>query len=121
MAARQITRRAFLTRSAVAGLGVGTLLTVGANTSSPVWARSAPAVPRRQSGKTITMGMWQLVPTLNTLMTPETGNVLSASRLVLRGLLFLDDQANPVGELAQEVPSAQNGGVSSDGKTITFK
>jgi peptide/nickel transport system substrate-binding protein len=65
--------------------------------------------------------MWQPVPNLNTLMTSETGNVISTSRLVLRGLLFLDDQSNPVGELAAEVPSLKNGGISTDGKTITYK
>ncbi|HYU19103.1 MAG TPA: peptide ABC transporter substrate-binding protein [Chloroflexota bacterium] len=79
------------------------------------------AKPAATGGKTITMGMWQPVPTLNTLMTAETGNVLSSSRLVLRGLLFVDEQANTIGELAAEVPSLQNGGISADGKTITYK
>src|SRR5262249_47047261 len=79
------------------------------------------AAPARTAGKIVTMGMWQTVPTLNTLMTSEGGNVTSSSRLVLRGLLFFDEQANFVGDLAQEGPSLQNGGVSSDGKRVPFK
>ena len=83
-------------------------------------ASRAPVAAAQAGEKTITMGMWQPIPTLNTLMTAETGNVVSGSRLVLRGLLFLDEEANPVGDLATEVPTLENGGVSSDGQTITF-
>ena len=80
-----------------------------------------PAAAAKAGDKTLTMGMWQPVPILNTLMTAETGNVLSSTRLVLRGLLTVDEKANTVGELASEVPSLQNGGISADGKTITYK
>ena len=114
-----LSRRTLVRGGVGAGLGLmGWQRSSGAPTG--VGARSALAASS-QAEKTITMGMWQPIPTLNTLMTAETGNVVSASRLVLRGLLFLDAEANPVGDLATEVPTLENGGVSSDGKTITFK
>ena len=114
-----LSRRTLVRGGVGAGLGLmGWQRSSGAPTS--VGARSALAASS-QAEKTITMGMWQPIPTLNTLMTAETGNVVSGSRLVLRGLLFLDAEANPVGDLATEVPTLENGGVSSDGKTITFK
>ena len=37
-----------------------------------------------------------------------------------RGLLFTDAESNWVGELAAEVPSLTNGGVSEDGLTVTY-
>jgi peptide/nickel transport system substrate-binding protein len=114
-----LSRRTLVRGGVGAGLGLlGWQATSGTPTS--VGARSA-LTASSQGEKTITMGMWQPIPTLNTLMTAETGNVVSASRLVLRGLLFLDEEANPVGDLATEVPTLENAGVSSDGKTITFK
>src|SRR5262245_3747677 len=105
-----LSRRTLLRSGAGAGLGL-----VG-------W-RGATGISRTaaQSEKTITMGMWQPVRTLNTLMTAETGNVVSASRLVLRGLLFVDENGNTIGDLASEVPTLENGGISSDGKMLTFK
>jgi peptide/nickel transport system substrate-binding protein len=107
----ELSRRSLLKVGAGAGLGLAALQKPG---SAPAPAAAA------QAEKTITMGMWQPVPTLNTLMTAETGNVVSASRLVLRGLLFFDAEANTIGDLAAEVPSLENGGISSDGMTITY-
>ena len=107
----ELSRRALLKSGAGAGLGL-----------AGFQRASRASVTAAQAGeKTITMGMWQPIPTLNTLMTAETGNVVSGSRLVLRGLLFFDEESNPIGDLATEVPTLENGGVSSDGQTITFK
>jgi peptide/nickel transport system substrate-binding protein len=39
----------------------------------------------------------------------------------LKGLWSFDDQNNPVPELAAEIPTADNGGLSADGQTITVK
>ena len=57
---------------------------------------------------------------LNVLYT-QGGNSLSSSKLAQRGLLFTDAESNWVGELATEVPTLENGGVSEDGLTITYK
>jgi peptide/nickel transport system substrate-binding protein len=39
----------------------------------------------------------------------------------LKGMWSFDDGNKPVLELATEIPSSENGGVSADGKTITYK
>ena len=39
----------------------------------------------------------------------------------LKGLWSFDDENNPVPELAAEIPSAENGGLSEDGLTVTVK
>jgi len=39
----------------------------------------------------------------------------------LKGMWSFDDKNQPVPELAVEVPSVENGGLSADGKTITYK
>jgi peptide/nickel transport system substrate-binding protein len=44
-----------------------------------------------------------------------------AQRLVFDGLLTLDDKGEYVPRLAAKVPSVENGGVSPDGRTYTFK
>ena len=86
-------------------------------TAPAVTAAAQPAA----GGKNITIGEWQQVSIMNTLMTSEGGNVTSGVKLALRGLLFTDDKGAPDGELAAQVPSTQNGGISADGKTITYK
>ncbi len=68
---------------------------------------------------TVIIGMSEAVEFLNVIYT-QGGNALSAAKLAQRGLLFLDEESNWIGELAVEVPSLDNGGVSQDGKTITF-
>jgi len=42
-------------------------------------------------------------------------------RLVFDGLLTLDDRGEYVPRLAAEVPTVENGGVSADGRTYTFR
>jgi peptide/nickel transport system substrate-binding protein len=72
-----------------------------------------------QARDAVIVGMHQELEFLNVLYT-QGGNSLSASKLAQRGLLFLDADSNWVGELAAEVPSLENGGVSEDGLTITY-
>ncbi len=48
------------------------------------------------------------------------GLALTAAKLVQRGLLFYDENDDFTGELALEVPSLTNGGISEDGLTITY-
>jgi len=89
--------------------------------AKPTTAPAAQAKPTGGAGKAIMIGEWQQVPILNSLMTSEGGNVTSGVKLALRGLLFTDEKGAPTGELATDVPSTQNGGISTDGKTITYK
>ena len=40
---------------------------------------------------------------------------------LFRGLLRYDENGNPAPSIAQDVPTLANGGISADGKTITYK
>src|SRR6266851_9445328 len=91
-------------------------------TAPPATQPTAPvAAAAKPGGKTLTIGEWQQVSIMNTLMTSEGGNVISGTKLALRGVLYTDDKGAFEAELASEVPSTQNGGISADGKTITYK
>src|SRR5579859_4220737 len=103
-----------------ASVGVLGLLAVCAPAEAAA-ATAAPAAAQQGGGKTLTIGEWQQVSIMNTLMTSEGGNVISGTKLALRGLLFIDGQGAPTGELATDVPSTQNGGISADGKTISYR
>ncbi len=67
--------------------------------------------------------------TLSLTSNPESMNPLYAStwysqvafEMILLPLWNIDDQGNYVMELAQELPTIQNGGVSADGLNITLK
>ena len=80
-----------------------------------------PAAARAQSGPdSVVVGMHQELEFLNVLYT-QGGNSLSAAKLAQRGLLFLDEASNWTGELATEMPSLANGGITDEGLTITYK
>jgi peptide/nickel transport system substrate-binding protein len=101
----------------VVGLGL-----LSASSTASATPASHPTVAAQPAGnKIITIGEWQPVSIMNTLMTSEGGNVISGTKLALRGLLFTDENGAPAPELATEVPSLANGGISSDGRTITYR
>lgn len=56
---------------------------------------------------------------LNPLLSSNTTDVF-VDRLMFEPLLSADDKGNPVPMLASEVPTQQNGGIGSDGLTITY-
>jgi peptide/nickel transport system substrate-binding protein len=59
-------------------------------------------------------------PSLNTLLTEGPSSTMLDS-LVYSFLLTFDSRGNLVPDLAAEVPSARNGGISADGRTITYR
>jgi peptide/nickel transport system substrate-binding protein len=68
---------------------------------------------------TVRIGMYEEPDTLN----PVIGNMAFASdvfQLIFDGLIRYDDRGRPIPDLARELPSLQNGGISRDGKTITY-
>jgi peptide/nickel transport system substrate-binding protein len=83
-------------------------------------AETAETSSQEARPNTVIIGMSEELEFLNVLYT-QGGNSLSASKLAQRGLLFLDEESNWIGELAEEVPTLENGGVSEDGLTITYK
>ncbi|MFR7590943.1 MAG: peptide ABC transporter substrate-binding protein [Longibaculum sp.] len=58
----------------------------------------------------------EMLSFLNTDST--SGNVL---RHVMEGLVTLDENNKAIPGVAKEVPTKENGGISEDGKTVTFK
>jgi peptide/nickel transport system substrate-binding protein len=82
-------------------------------------AKPARALPAAQARDSVVLGIHQDLIYLNVLYT-QGGLSLSSAKLAQRGLLFLDADSNWIGELAAEVPSLENGGVSEDGLTITY-
>ncbi len=81
-------------------------------------APTAAAGPKR--GGKVVMAMWQSPTTLNNLLNSQTV-IQEVRQFVAEGLTKSLPDGTRVPVLAKEVPSTQNGGVSADGKTITYK
>ena len=68
---------------------------------------------------TLRIGMYEEPDSLN----PVIGSMAFASdvfQLIFDGLIRFDDRGQAIPDLAREVPSAMNGGISRDGKTLTY-
>ncbi len=77
------------------------------------------AIPFPDGGKSITLGFSQESDNVVTYFTAMTYSVY-IGQMTMIGLGKWDDQNNLVPDLATEVPTAANGGVSADGLTITW-
>lgn len=77
-------------------------------------------VPAPAFSGTATIAFTQAPDTLSPLYTTMWFSAITRE-FWLKGLWSFDDKNQPVPELAAEIPSAENGGVSADGKTITVK
>ncbi len=90
----------------------------------PAAAPAATAAPKaasaRGAGGVLKILMWQGPTILNPHLSQGTKDYI-ASRLACEPLLTVsaDGKLSPV--LAAEVPSRENGGLSADGKTVTYK
>src|SRR5262249_7221244 len=78
------------------------------------------AIPFPSNGKTVTGG-WTQEPNNVVPYYTVMSYAIWISQLTLVGLAEWDDKGQFVPELAAEVPTADNGGVSPDGLTITWK
>jgi hypothetical protein len=79
------------------------------------------SVPRAsaQNGRTLRIGMTQEPATLDPIvgtLAVET----DVDQLIYSGLTRYDEHGNLVPDLAEEVPTRANGGISSDGRVITY-
>ena len=80
----------------------------------------AQAIQEPVKGGNLFVGSTQEPDSLN----PVTSHSLAAAeltRLVFNGLLKVDNKLQYIPDLSQEVPTLQNGGVSSDGRTVTYR
>lgn len=84
-------------------------------------ATEVPAAPEVPAEPKVATGAWSQEPDN---IIPYYTNMSYAwwiAQLTMVGLAEWDDQGNYVPELAAEIPTAENGGVSADGLTITWK
>ena len=79
-----------------------------------------PAGEKPVKGGRLVYGTMEEPDTLNAYISQmlESANL---SNLFLDGLTRVDDQMKVIPVLAEDVPTAENKGVSADGKTITYK
>ncbi len=91
---------------------------VGATTAPATAATQSATTPRR--GGTVTIAYSQEPPTLNHYIG-TTSAMWSINAMSLEGLVTLDPDGNFMPQLSEALPTKENGGVSADGLTITFK
>ncbi|MDE3087889.1 MAG: peptide ABC transporter substrate-binding protein [Chloroflexota bacterium] len=89
-------------------------------TAVPTKAPTAVVTAAPKVGGSITVAFYQEPNTLVLYFSNQTFTYW-ASGLYNPGLWTFDDKAQPVLELADVYPTTANGGVSADGKTITYK
>ena len=80
---------------------------------------SAPGSPSAAGG-TVSVSLFQEPDNLNPYLAVQTASRI-VRQLTLEGLVAVDPEGNYIPELAEEVPSAENGGISEDGLTITYR
>lgn len=73
-----------------------------------------------QRGGQLVYGTLQEPNSLNPILSDLTATA-EVGRLVFSGLVTSDDKGQWVPDLALEVPTLQNGGISADGLTISYK
>jgi peptide/nickel transport system substrate-binding protein len=113
----RLTRRQVVTRMMEVGLGI-----------SAIWALldRATALPARAaaggrgSQGTVRLLYWQAPTIVNPHLAQGTKD-FHASRVVLEPLLTVTTGGVFTPVLATEVPSAANGGVAADGRSVTYK
>ncbi len=88
-----------------------------AQAATPVPTEGPTTTPKR--GGTITMVIWQEPDNLNFELVSQTV-LFHIADLYEEGLLNVNEKGQWFPVLATEVPTTANGGVSADGKTITY-
>jgi len=119
----RLTRRGFIRRVAAVGLTapMATQLLAIAGVS-PASAQSVPAYAptRRGGGGALKILYWQAATLLNPHFAVGTTNQ-EASRVFYEPLAGWAQDGSLYPILAAEIPSIENGGLSADGKAVTWK
>ena len=119
----RLTRRAFVHTMVALGLTapLATQLLRGAGVAH-AQTRPAPAfTPTRRGGGGQLKVLWWQAPTLLNPHFAVGTKDQDGSRVFYEPLAAHDPEGNLFPILAAEIPSVQNGGVSRDGKTVTWK
>src|ERR1700730_11269169 len=68
----------------------------------------------------VRIGVLRDIDNLNPLLS-NGASVTDVAQMIFSGLLRVDDRGELVPDAASVVPTARNGGISRDGKTITYR
>ena len=104
---------------ATATEGPGATEAPGVPTEAPVTTGPGGSIPFPEGGKSITLGFSQESDNVVTYFTAMTYSVY-IGQMTMVGLGEWNEENTFVPELATEVPTGENGGVSADGLTITW-
>lgn len=88
--------------------------------AGPATSAASPTATAGPQGGIVTVGLAEEPANLNPYLAVQTVSRV-VRELTLEGLLDVDPQGNYIPQLAAEVPTVENGGISADGLTITFK
>ena len=83
-------------------------------------ATAAPAAAKPAGTGTLKLLLWQAPTILNPHLSQGTKDYMAA-RCCTEPLITIDNDGKIFPVLAAEVPSTQNGGLSADGKSVTYK
>ncbi|HYZ15123.1 MAG TPA: peptide ABC transporter substrate-binding protein [Candidatus Acidoferrum sp.] len=79
----------------------------------------APArLPQTEAGH-LRIGVLRDVDSINPLLSTQAAST-DLAQLIFSGLIRYDDRGDPIPDAAEAVPTRANGGISADGKTITY-
>ncbi|MEN6413212.1 MAG: peptide ABC transporter substrate-binding protein [Veillonellales bacterium] len=84
--------------------------------------KALPQNPAKEikTGGQLTFGSLQEPNTLNPLLSDVLATA-EVSSLIFSGLVITNDKGEWIPDLALDIPTVQNGGVSPDGRTITYR
>jgi peptide/nickel transport system substrate-binding protein len=83
--------------------------------------RSSGPIPRRRPAQVNAVGVTQEAVNLNPLLYVNTGVETCVEFLVFDSLWKIDPEGKFIPNLATEIPTVENGGISKDGLTWTIK
>ena len=78
------------------------------------------AKPAKRNADSITVAGKYEPASLNPY-TSDSYSTALLMKLIYSGLIDFDEKSNPVADLVETVPNSENGGVTADGKTVTYK
>ncbi|MEM9089815.1 MAG: peptide ABC transporter substrate-binding protein [Cyanobacteria bacterium P01_F01_bin.53] len=107
-----------LTLLSLSLLATGVLAACNPNTSP--YDGSSPSAETAQTGDSLKLLYWQAPTTLNPHLSPGTKD-LEASSIVLEPLAAYTEAEKLEPILAAEIPTQENGGISEDNTTVTWK
>jgi peptide/nickel transport system substrate-binding protein len=85
---------------------------------------SAPAAAAAHHSWTdpghVRIGVMRTLDNLNPLLSGGAATT-DVAQFLFSGLIRFDEHGDPIPDAAEAVPSRENGGISADGKTITYK